>query len=191
LRRDDQTFQTRVADLLITYGCSDITLVNSQGIITSERAELTDEKKRLAASTNPRKTQGGLAEALVGADVFIGVSKAGLLTQDMIKSMRPGPIVFALANPVPEIMPDLALEAGALVVATGRSDFPNQINNVLAFPGIFRGALDNGVTKITDLMFLNAAQNLASLVENPTAGEILPSLFDADVVLAVATAIKA
>lgn len=182
---------TAVADLLITYGCSDITLVDSQGIITSERAELTDEKKRLAGSTNPRKTQGGLAEALVGADVFIGVSKAGLLTQDMIKSMRPGPVVFALANPVPEIMPDLALEAGALVVATGRSDFPNQINNVLAFPGIFRGALDNGVTKITDLMFLNAAQNLASLVENPTAGEILPSLFDADVVLAVATAIKA
>lgn len=181
---------TAIADLLIRYGCSDLTLCDSQGVIGLHRDDLPTEKHRLALATNPRKITGGLAEALSGADVFIGVSKGNLLTAEMVQSMAADPIIFALANPTPEILPDVAKAAGALIVATGRSDFPNQINNVLVFPGVFRGALDNGVTRITDEMLIEAAKQLAGLVAAPTAEEILPSPFDKAVVPAVAGAIR-
>ena len=128
--------------------------------------------------------------ALVDANVFIGVSKPGVVTQDMVRAMAQRPIIFAMANPTPEIMPDLALAAGASVVATGRSDFPNQINNSLAFPGIFRGALDNRVRRITDAMKMRAAQNLAALVKKPTAAKIIPGPFEKGVAQAVAKAIR-
>ena len=125
-------------------------------------------------------------DAVEGADVFVGVSKAGLLTPDMVRTMANMPIIFAMANPDPEIMPEVAKEAGAFIIATGRSDYPNQINNVLGFPGIFRGALDNGVTKITDQHKIAAAEALAGLVENPTPEKIIPGPFDDGVVEAVA-----
>jgi malate dehydrogenase (oxaloacetate-decarboxylating) len=133
---------------------------------------------------------GTLRDAIAHADVFIGVSKAGALTPDLVSLMNEKPIIFALANPVPEIMPDLALKAGAAVVATGRSDFPNQINNVLAYPGVFRGALDARLPQITDTMKIAAAEALASLVETPTAEMIMPDVFDPRVVPAVATAVS-
>jgi malate dehydrogenase (oxaloacetate-decarboxylating) len=133
---------------------------------------------------------GGLADVIVNADVFLGVSVAGVLTGDMVKTMAKNPIVIAMANPVPEIMPDEAVAAGAAVVATGRSDFANQVNNVLAFPGIFRGALDVRATRITTHMKLAAAEALAGLIENPTASEIIPSPFNKEVVPAVAEAVK-
>jgi malate dehydrogenase (oxaloacetate-decarboxylating) len=133
--------------------------------------------------------RGSLADALKDADVFIGLSKGGLLNTDLIGLMAKNPIIFALANPEPEIMPDIAKKAGVAIVATGRSDFPNQINNVLGFPGIFRGALDNGVTKITDEHKLSAAKALADLVPNPSADEIIPNPFAKGVVEAVAKTI--
>jgi malate dehydrogenase (oxaloacetate-decarboxylating) len=165
-------------------------LVDSKGIISKDRTDLTGEKLALAEKTNLYNSVGELAEAVKGANVFIGVSKAGLLTPDMVRTMAEQPIICALANPTPEIMPDAAKAAGAYIVATGRSDFPNQINNVLAFPGIFRGALDNGITQITDAMLVKAAEALAGLVENPTVDEILPSPFDPRVVPAVANSIQ-
>ena len=135
-------------------------------------------------------TSGTLDDAIADADIFIGVSKPGLLTEDMVRKMAPEPIIFALANPTPEIMPDIAKAAGAAIVATGRSDFPNQVNNAIAFPGIFRGALDNGVKKITDDHKIAAAEALASLVESSSADEIIPSAFDERVVPAVAAVIR-
>ena len=120
---------------------------------------------------------GSLADAVKDADVFIGVSQPGLLTPEMIKTMAKDPIVFALANPTPEIMPDIAKQAGVAVMATGRSDFPNQVNNALAFPGIFRGALDNRVQKITDEHKIAAAETIASFIQNPNPNEIIPSIF--------------
>jgi malate dehydrogenase (oxaloacetate-decarboxylating) len=151
---------------------------------------LDEHKKKLAKRTNKKKVKGGLEESLKGADVFVGVSKAGLLTPGMIKGMNPKPVIFAMANPVPEIMPEEAKKAGVSIIATGRSDFPNQINNVLAFPGIFRGALDHKVRDITDAMLVAAAKNLAGTVKRPTAERILPDAFDKRVVKAVASAIK-
>ena len=133
---------------------------------------------------------GTLNDAIAGADIFIGVSKPGLLTADMVSSMNEKPVVFALANPTPEIMPDEAKAAGVAIIATGRSDFPNQVNNALAFPGIFRGALDHGVKKITDEHKIAAAEALASLIKNPTAEEIIPSPFDPRVVPAVSNVIR-
>ena len=133
---------------------------------------------------------GSLDDAITDADIFIGVSKPGLLTPEMVEKMAEKPVVFALANPVPEIMPDIAQEAGVAVIATGRSDFPNQINNSLAFPGIFRGALDHGVKKITDQHKLAAAEALAALVENPTTDKVIPTAFDKGVVEAVANIIR-
>ncbi len=180
-----------IADLLIEYGASDVTLCDSQGIIGVHREDLTSHKKRLSAYTNTRKREGSLADALHGADVFIGVSKGGLLTKDMIQSMHDRPVIFALANPVPEVMPDVAREAGAYIVASGRSDFPNQINNVLVFPGIFRGALDNNVRKITTAMLLEAARNLSATITEPTTEKILPNVFEAGVMEAVASAVHA
>ncbi len=179
-----------VAELLALFGVSDIILVDSRGILSVDRKDLDSHKKELAEKSNRENRTGGLTEALVGADVFIGVSKAGLLKPEHIKSMAEKAIVFALANPVPEIMPDLALSAGAAVVGTGRSDFPNQVNNSLGFPGIFRGALDNRVKKITNAMLIRGAKNLAALVKNPRANAIMPETFDKKVVQAVAKAIR-
>lgn len=164
--------------------------VDSKGIISNNRKDLNEEKKQLLKFTNLSGIDGTLEDALQGADTFIGVSKAGLLTAEMVKSMKKGSVIFALANPVPEIMPDIAKEAGAAIVATGRSDYPNQVNNALGFPGIFRGALDNNVTKITDDHKIAAAEALAGLVKNPTADKIIPNPFDSGIVEAVASAIN-
>ena len=175
--------------LLHRYGVRSIVAVDSRGIISDSRDDLNDEKKALMPYLDTHLS-GTLDDAIVGADIFVGVSKPGLLTPKMISTMAAQPIVFALANPTPEIMPDEARAAGAAVVATGRSDFPNQVNNAIAFPGIFRGALDHGVTKITDDHKIAAAEALASLVENPSADEIIPSPFDERVVPAVAAVIR-
>jgi malate dehydrogenase (oxaloacetate-decarboxylating) len=180
---------TAVAKLFLEYGIRDIVVCDSKGALHVDRDDLNDEKKDLARMTNASGAKGKLGEVIVNADVFIGVSKGGLVTEAMVRSMRPEPIVFALANPVPEIMPDLASRAGALVVATGRSDFPNQINNVLAFPGIFRGALDHNVLQFTSAMFIDAASRLAGCVSEPKPDCIFPSVFDTSVVAAVAAAI--
>lgn len=179
-----------IAKLLMAYGFKNLTLCDSTGSIYDGRDGLNSEKTSMAEVTNLSKTSGGLTEIIAGADIFIGVSKADTLSTDMVKTMNERPIIFALANPVPEIMPDMATEAGAYIVATGRSDFPNQINNVLAFPGIFRGALDNGVVQITEAMFLQAAKNLAACVEAPSVENILPDAFDKHVMQSVAIAIK-
>jgi malate dehydrogenase (oxaloacetate-decarboxylating) len=179
-----------ITKLLLSYGFSDITVCDSKGAIHRGRTDLTAEKRILAEVTNPSGKKGELAQAIVGADIFIGVSKGNILTEAMVRSMRPQPIIFALANPVPEILPDEAKSAGAFIVATGRSDFPNQVNNVLAFPGIFRGALDNGIKQFTDTMFLKAAGQLAACVKDPAPDKILPSVFDEGVAAAVAQAMK-
>ena len=179
-----------ISRLLLNYGFKDLVVVDSKGIVSKSREDLNSAKIELANSTNPRGLGGELAEALVGAHIFIGVSAPGILSEEMIKTMSEKPIVFALANPIPEIMPDLAKKAGAYIVATGRSDFLNQINNVLAFPGIFRGALDNKVQDINDSMLVQAAINLAALVEDLSVDKILPDPFDKRVVWAVAGAIK-
>ena len=181
---------TAIAELLILFGVGDITMLDSQGIIYRERANLEKEKLALAQKTNKQGLVGDLAEALAGADVFIGVSKGNTVTATHVKSMATDAIVFALANPIPEIMPDIAKTAGAAVVATGRSDFANQVNNSLGFPGIFRGALDHKVKRITDVMLIRAARNLAALVKKPTANNIMPNTFDTAVVPAVARAIR-
>jgi malate dehydrogenase (oxaloacetate-decarboxylating) len=179
-----------IAELLIIYGVQNIVMLDSRGILGPNRTDLDQHKQALRAETNPEGIDGDLSVAIAGADVFIGVSKGGVLHEDHIRSMADDSIVFALANPVPEIMPDAALAAGARVVATGRSDFANQINNSLGFPGIFRGALDNKVRRITDAMLVKAAKNLAALVARPTAGSIIPNTFDKRVVAAVAKAIR-
>lgn len=179
-----------IARLLLLFGVVDIVMVDSQGIIGPKRRGLDSFKQVLLKITNPRKLDGDLAEALQGANICIGVSKAGAITVEHIRGMAPRPIVFALANPIPEIMPEAAKEAGVYVMATGRSDFPNQINNSLGFPGIFRGALDHGVKRITEAMLVSAAQSLARLVKKPTVHHIIPDNFDPRVVKAVARAIR-
>ena len=168
-----------------------IIAVDSVGIISKERSDLNATKKELVdAGTIHTERSGDLANALLGADIFLGVSKPGVITAEMIKKMNRDPIIFAMANPTPEIMPHEAKKGGAAVIATGRSDFPNQVNNSLAFPGIFRGALDNGVTKITDDIKLKAAKAIASLVKKPTAQMILPDMFDKRVAPAVAKSVR-
>lgn len=179
-----------IAELLLLYGVKNIVMLDSQGILGPNRTDLDQHKQALRSRTNPDGIDGGMAVAIAGADVFIGVSKGGLLTEDHVQTMAEDAVVFALANPVPEIMPEKALAAGARVVATGRSDFANQINNSLGFPGIFRGALDHKVRKITDVMLVKAAKNLAALIVKPTAGNIIPNTFDKRVVGAVARAIR-
>ena len=179
---------TAITKLLHTYGVGSIIAVDSKGVVGSSRTDLNAEKTALLEYIDA-SASGTLEDALRGADIFIGVSKPDLLTAEMVKTMNPGPIIFALSNPNPEIMPDVAREAGAAVVATGRSDFPNQVNNALAFPGIFRGALDNGVRKITDEHKIAAAQAIASLIEQPTAEEVIPSVFDTRLVPTIARAI--
>jgi malate dehydrogenase (oxaloacetate-decarboxylating) len=173
---------TAITKLLLIYGFKNIIVCDTQGAVYKNRTNITNEKEMLAEITNMELRQGTLTEIVVDADIFIGVSKPGLLTGDMVRSMADKPMIFALANPVPEIMPDVAKEAGAFVIATGRSDFPNQINNSLAFPGIFRGALDNHITQFTDTMFIRAAEALAGYVTNPTPEQLLPESFDRGVV---------
>lgn len=178
-----------VAQLLLDYGFVSIVICDSRGALSSDRDDLLGRKKILAEKTNKEKLSGSLADVIKGADVFIGVSVGGVLSEEMVKTMAPQPIVFALANPVPEIMPDVAKQAGALVVATGRSDFPNQINNVLVFPGIFRGALDHGVRQITQVMLMRAAESLAGLIAAPSPEIILPSPLDKSVAKVIAAQI--
>lgn len=180
---------TAIIKLLHLYGVGSIVAVDSRGIISESRDDLNDEKKALLPYLDTSQA-GSLDDAITDADIFIGVSRPGLLTQDMVRKMANDPIIFALANPTPEIMPGEAKNAGAAIIATGRSDFPNQVNNAIAFPGIFRGALDNGVKKITDEHKIAAAETIASLIENPTADMIIPSVFDEQIVPAVANVIR-
>ena len=176
---------TAIIKLLKLYADPQIFAVDSKGVISPDRPDLNPEKKKLLQYTNKSGVSGKLQDVLSGADVFIGVSQPGLLTPDMIKSMNKQPIIFALSNPTPEIMPDQAHQAGAAVVATGRSDFPNQVNNALVFPGIFRGALDNRVKQITDQHKIAAAEIVAGLVENADAEHIIPSILDDRLVPAI------
>jgi len=167
----------------------DVIICDSKGIIYEGREMDNRYKEELAKITNKGRVQGTLSDAVKGADVFIGVSKPNTLTKEMVKTMGSNPIIFAMANPVPEIFPDEAMEAGAAIVGTGRSDFPNQINNSLVFPGVFRGALDAKATKITSEMKLAAARALAASVE-PTKERILPGALDKNVVKLIAEAVK-
>lgn len=179
-----------VAKLLDKYAGADIIMTDSKGIIHSQRPDLHESKKRLLEIVNKGNVTGGLADAIKEADIFIGVSKPGLVTTEMVKSMAKDPVIFAMANPVPEIMPDEARAAGAAVVATGRSDFPNQVNNALAFPGIFRGALDNHVRQITDDHKIAAAEAIAGLVKNLSVDEIIPALGNDRLVPVISKVIK-
>jgi malate dehydrogenase (oxaloacetate-decarboxylating) len=179
-----------VAKLLVAFGVTDVVVLDRGGAIFNGRPDLNTHKQELAVRTNPRKAGGSLQEVLTGSDVFIGVSGPNLLTREDIRTMNEGAIVFALSNPIPEILPDEAKAGGAAVTATGRSDFANQINNALVFPGIFRGALDKGVRAITEETKVRAAKALAALVPAPTAGKLLPDVFDKRVVSTVAKAVR-
>ena len=180
------------AKLLLTYGFSHIIICDSKGIISRSADNLTPVKEEIAQITNKDDLKGTLADALKGADIFIGVSAPGVVTADMVASMNKDAILFALSNPVPEIMPDLAKAAGAKVVGTGRSDFPNQVNNVVAFPGIFKGALEGRAAQITEEMKLAAAEAIAGLVADDELNEdnILPQPFDPRVADTVSQAVK-
>lgn len=182
---------TAITKLLIACGLKDVVLCDRTGAIYEGRAHLNEAKEELAALTNRQQKKGSLADVIQGADAFIGVSAPDSLSQDMVRSMAKDPVVFACANPIPEILPHLALEAGAKVVATGRSDYPNQINNVLAFPGIFRGALDVRASDINQQMNLAAAYAIASLVSDSELNTeyIMPAAFDPRVKNAVASAV--
>lgn len=182
---------TAITKLLLSTGVRNIITCDSQGAIYEGKEGLDPEKQAIAKITNPEKLTGTLEDAIVGADVFLGVSVANVLTQDMVRTMAKDAIVFAMANPVPEIMPDLAKEAGARVVGTGRSDFANQINNVLAFPGVFRGALDVRASDINDEMKIAAAEAIASLISPEELNEeyVIPAAFDERVAKTVAEAV--
>ena len=181
-----------IAKLLLTYGFSHIILCDSKGIISRSADNLTPVKEEIAQVTNPEDLKGTLADALKGADIFVGVSAPGVVTEEMVASMNQDAILFALSNPVPEIMPNLAKAAGAKVVGTGRSDFPNQVNNVVAFPGIFKGALEGRASQITEEMKLAAAEAIAGLVSDEELNEdnILPQPFDPRVADTVSQAVK-
>lgn len=183
---------TAISKMLIAAGASNMVLVDKKGIIDENDELLGEERQSLARITNPDGLKGDLKVAIAGADVFVGVSAPGIVSEDMIKSMNKDAIVFAMANPTPEIMPDLAKKAGARVVGTGRSDFPNQINNVLVFPGIFRGALDCGAKSITEEMKLAAAYALANHIPESELNEenIIPSALDRSVASEIAEAVK-
>ena len=180
-----------IAKLLLSAGLKEVIMCDSKGVICEGDPRLTPDKQAIAAFSNKKHITGCLADAMKGADIFVGVSKAGLVSQDMIKTMAKDPIIMAMANPTPEIMPDLAKEAGAAVVGTGRSDFPNQINNVLAFPGIFRGTLDVRASDINEEMKIAAANAIAGLVsdEELNPDYILPKAFDKRVGPTVAKAV--
>lgn len=189
-----------IAQLLLCVGhddrvcqpVKDIFICDSKGIVSRDRDDIRSNpmKVKLANITNREQRTGGLEEAIRGTDVFIGVSVGGALKPELIPTMNEKPIIFAMANPTPEIMPDEAMKAGAFIVGTGRSDFPNQVNNVLAFPGIFRGALDARAPRITNTMKLAAAYALADYIKNPTVDNIMPSALDAGATQVVAEAVK-
>ena len=181
-----------ITKLLLNYGFKDITMCDITGIISKDSENLNWMQKEMAKVTNLKNASGTLADALKGADIFVGVSAPGIVTKDMVASMNKDAILFAMANPVPEIMPDLAKAAGAKVVGTGRSDFPNQVNNVVAFPGIFKGALEGRASQITEEMKLAAAKAIAGLVPDEELSEdnILPQAFDPCVAETVSRAIK-
>ncbi|OXZ29038.1 NAD-dependent malic enzyme [Finegoldia magna] len=179
-----------ISNLLTLAGAKNNLILNSRGIIDPDDEKLDEARREIARTTNPNKVKGDLKTAMENADIFIGVSAPGILTKEMVASMNHDAIVLAMANPVPEIYPDEAKEAGARVVGTGRSDYPNQVNNVLVFPGIFRGALDAKADKITDDMKLSAAYAIAHMVEQPTEERILPEAFNKDVARNVANAVK-
>lgn len=183
---------TAISKMIIAAGAKNMVLVDRTGIISENDESLGEERQNLAKITNPENLKGDLSVAIKGADVFVGVSAPNIVSEDMIKSMNTNPIVFAMANPTPEIMPDKAKNAGAKVVGTGRSDFPNQINNVLVFPGIFRGALDCGATTINEEMKLAAARALANHIPEKELNEenIIPSALDRSVASEIAEAVK-
>lgn len=170
---------------------ADVVVCDSKGAIHRDRDDLSPEKRELLNYTNRENRRGSIKDVLAGMDVFIGVSKGNLLSAEDVRNMAPNPVLFAMANPIPEIMPDLARAAGAAVVGTGRSDFPNQVNNVLAFPGIFRGALDSAAPRITQEMMIAAAKALAACVEEPTADRVLPDPLDNSISARVAAAVSA
>src|SRR3989338_2383336 len=177
-----------VTKLLMKYGFENIILCDSKGVVCKNRKDLNDAKGDICKVTNKENIEGRLEDALKNADIFIGLSAPGIVTKEMVKTMKK-PIIFAMANPIPEIMPEEALKGGAKIIATGRSDFPNQINNVLAFPGVFKGALEIRA-KITDKMKLAAAEAFAKMVKNPSTDKIIPSPFDKGVADIVAEAVK-
>lgn len=179
-----------ITKLLLDAGVKGVILVDSRGIVGDHRSDMTREKTELVSLTNLEHRTGGLKEAMMGADVFVGVSKPNLVTQDMVRSMNANPIIFALANPTPEISFEDAKAAGAAVIATGRSDYPNQINNVLVYPGLFRGLLNRRASKLTSAMKLAAAAALAGLIPTPTAEEIIPSIITLNPADAIAAAIS-
>ena len=179
-----------ISNLLTLAGAKNNLILNSRGIIDPDDEKLDEARREIARTTNPNKVKGDFKTAMENADIFIGVSAPGILTKEMVSSMNHDAIVLAMANPVPEIYPDEAKEAGARVVGTGRSDYPNQVNNVLVFPGIFRGALDAKADRITDDMKLSAAYAIAHMVEQPVEDRILPEAFNKDVARNVANAVK-
>ena len=181
-----------ITKLLLTYGFKDVTMCDISGILGKDSENLNWMQQKMVEVTNPEQKTGTLADALKGADIFVGVSAPNIVTQDMVASMNKDAILFAMANPVPEIMPDIAKAAGAKVVGTGRSDFPNQVNNVVAFPGIFKGALEGRATAITEEMKLATAKAIAGLVPDEELNEnnILPEAFDPRVADVVSRAVK-
>ncbi len=179
-----------ITTLLSRYGFKEIIVCDREGIISPKRKNLSGVKNKLLQFTNPHGISGTLQDALRLSDIFIGVSQGGLITRTEVMSMNPRSIIFALANPIPEIMPEEAKMGGAAIVASGRSDFPNQINNVLVYPGIFKGALEARTAKITYEMKIAAAEALAKVVSKPTAEKIIPDPFDKKVVIAVSNAVK-
>ena len=178
-----------VSRILLSSGFKNILFCDSKGIVHKNRTDLTKEKEELLSNSNLDGFEGSLSDAVKNADVFIGVSKAGVLTKEMAQSMNKDAIVFGLANPIPEIMPDVARESGVAVIATGRSDFPNQVNNSLIFPGVFKGVLDANIKQFDISMFIKAAHALASHVKNPSKEIILPTMFDKELVDVIAKAV--
>jgi malate dehydrogenase (oxaloacetate-decarboxylating) len=181
-----------ITKLLLRYGFKNVTMCDKVGILNKKTKDLNWMQAKMMDETNPEQLEGTLSDALKEADIFVGVSAPGIVTKEMAQQMRSDAIMFAMANPVPEIMPDLAKEAGVRVIGTGRSDFPNQVNNVLVFPGIFKGALECGATQITEEMKLSAANALASLVPDEELSDvnILPAAFDPRVADVVSAAVK-
>lgn len=182
-----------ISKLLLTYGFKNLTLCDRQGILYKGAPDLNWMQEQMMDVTNPEQKKGLLADALKGADIFVGVSAPNIVTPEMVSTMNKDSIIFAMANPVPEIMPDVARAAGARIVGTGRSDFPNQVNNVVAFPGIFRGALDGRASQITEEMKLAAAKAIAGLVSDEELNDenILPQAFDPRVCEVVSAAVRA
>lgn len=179
-----------ITTILHKYGFKNIVVCDREGIISKKRRGLTPTKKSLLKITNPENISGSIQDALRNSDIFIGVSQKNLLNADDVKTMNKESIVFALANPTPEIMPEEAMRGGAAIVASGRSDYPNQVNNVLVYPGIFKGALEAGISKITDEIKIAAAEGLAQVIKSPKANRIIPDPFDTKVVKAVSNAVK-